>query len=184
MKYASEDLINEHQGILFGLQILEKMLDAINKKQLVEIEDIKNMINFLKLFADKCHHGKEEGLLFPAMEALQPPNLNGPIQQMLFEHTEGRKYIALMAESISDNLLKEAGFITAATGYIRLLRTHIEKENTILFPMGDRLLPASEQSRLLEDFEKFEAEVMGPGIHEKLHKMLDEFENKYLQNEV
>ena len=58
-------------------------------------------IGFLKEFADKCHHGKEEGLLFPAMVAAGIPDKGGPIGVMLAEHTQGRQFIRDMEESLS-----------------------------------------------------------------------------------
>jgi hemerythrin-like domain-containing protein len=59
MQYASDDLKTEHDGILFGLQVLEKMTDLINEHQSVDDKDLYEMVYFLQLFADKCHHGKE-----------------------------------------------------------------------------------------------------------------------------
>ena len=105
MNYASEDLRNEHEGILFGLDILEKMTSLLSDNK-YEIDDYRNIIEFLRLFADKCHHGKEEGLLFPEMEKYGIPQDNGPIKQMLAEHMEGRTYIAQMSESMSKNTIK------------------------------------------------------------------------------
>jgi hemerythrin-like domain-containing protein len=184
MHYASEDLKDEHDGILFGLEILEKMTEQLQKNRKVEKGDFREMINFLKLFADKCHHGKEEGLLFPAMEKVGIQNQNGPIGQMLIEHAEGRKYISQMSEAIKDNSVNENDLIQAATNYIRLLRQHIEKENAVLFPMGDRKIPAEIQADLLTSFEEFEEKVMGKGTHEKLHELLKKFEIKYLKNKA
>lgn len=179
MKFASEDLINEHTGILFGLQILEEMVRRLNSGQQAEIDDLKSIISFFKLFADQCHHGKEEGLYFPSLEAAGVKNEGGPIGQMLMEHAIGRNYIALMGKSIDRQFLHH-DFSEAATGYIGLLRAHIEKENSVLFKMGDQLLEESEQARLLEAFEVFEEQVMGAGTHQHLHEMLDQFEQKYL----
>ncbi len=181
MKYASDDLRNEHEGVLFGLNILEQMANRVKQSETADTKDIVAMLNFLRLFADKCHHGKEEGLLFPAMEKVGIPNEKGPIGQMLREHTQGRQYIAEMGASVSDDILQADKFESAATGYINLMRAHIEKENTILFPMGDKMLPHEVQERLLRQFEEFEEEVMGKGTHEKLHEMLDSFELKYLK---
>lgn len=181
MTYASEDLKNEHDGILFGLDILEKMAGAAQKPGETDIADIREMVHFLRLFADKCHHGKEEGLLFPAMEKVGIPNQGGTIGQMLLEHTQGRQFIAAMAASSEGDSLKADSFIQAATGYVRLMRAHIEKENTVLFPMGDRMLPPDEQARLLNQFEAFEETVMGGGVHEGLHKTLHRFGEKYLK---
>lgn len=182
MPHASEDLKNEHDGILFGLNILEKMIKLLQEKQGVEKEDFLEMVNFLKLFADKCHHGKEEGLLFPAMENVGIQNQNGPIGQMLIEHAEGRRYIAQMSEALNNYPVHDNDLIQAVTNYINLLRQHIEKENTVLFPMGDKMISADVHAKLLIDFEEFEEKVMGKGTHEKLHILLNKMEKKYLKN--
>lgn len=183
MKYASEDLMEEHEGILFGLKILEKMVNNLGGKNKPDDEDFREMINFLKLFADKCHHGKEEGFMFPAMEKAGIPNQNGPIGQMLIEHTEGRNYISQMSASLAEKSVKENDLIKSATNYIKLMRSHIEKENTVLFPMSDEKIDLAEHTRLLESFEKYEEEVMGAGIHDKLHELLHKFEHKYLTDD-
>ncbi len=180
MKRASEDLVNEHEGILFGLRILEKMRERLEGSGTADMGDLKDMVNFLRLFADKCHHGKEEGLLFPAMEKVGIPREKGPIGQMLYEHQVGRQYIAEMSNALGEDVVERKAFADSAERYIGLLRSHIEKENKILFPMGDQRIAEADQERLIEAFEQFEEEVMGPGTHERLHKMLQTFEEKYL----
>ena len=179
MNYASKDLRNEHEGIIFGLEILEKMVEQITKNGIYELSDLSKMINFLILFADKCHHGKEEGLFFPAIIETGQSNYNPIIEQMLFEHTEGRKHLAEMQAAV-DGVFKDPDFVKAADEYIELLRSHIMKENNILFNIADDIIAEDKQLELLESFEEFEAEVMGKGTHENLHKMLDAFGEKYL----
>jgi len=49
MKFASEDLKNEHEGILFGLQILEKMAYLINDHRPLDNKDLREMVHFLQL---------------------------------------------------------------------------------------------------------------------------------------
>ncbi len=180
MKYASEDLINEHRDILFGLRVLQEVAEEVEQSGEADIKDINDMIDFLRLFADKCHHGKEEGLMFPALEEAGIPNEGGPIGQMLMEHMQGRQYIAEMAASVGSGALQAGRFAEAATNYIDLLRKHIQKENTVLFPMADRILPDEKQRQLLERFETFEEEVMGEGIHERFHETLHKLGEKYL----
>ncbi len=179
MNYASEDLMKEHEGILFGLHVLEKMIEMIKNQVNISIDELKEMVNFFKLFADKCHHGKEETMLFPEMEKVGIPIQNGPIDQMLYEHTEGRKYIAIMDKSLQEGTITET-FIEAALQYINLLRGHINKENNILFPMGDKRIAMDTQKQLLQAFEKHEEAVMGKGTHEKLHELLHNLGAKYL----
>jgi hemerythrin-like domain-containing protein len=181
MEYASSDLRNEHDGILFGLKILEEMIMLIKVNKKVEKEELIEMLDFLRLFADKCHHGKEEGLLFPAMEKVGIKKENGPIGQMLIEHEQGRKYIKEMGIAIERDIADMKRFVKNTESYIELLRNHIDKENTVLFPMADKLLKKEIQDKLLESFEEFEENIMGKGTHEKLHEMLHKFKNKYLK---
>lgn len=114
------------------------------------------------------------------MEKAGVPKDGGPIGQMLLEHNEGRKYIATMGASIETGSLQESEFVQAARSYIALMRAHINKENSILFPLGDKMIPVDQQKQLLEQFEEFKEEVMGKGTHEKLHEMLHHFKHKYI----
>lgn len=70
-------------------------------------------------------------------------------------------------------------FAVNARGYIELLRAHIQKENGVLFPMGDRVIPADEQEKMIEAFERHEAAVIGEGVHEGFHVMLSNLATKY-----
>lgn len=181
MTFASEDLRNEYEGILFGLNILDQMVMQLDSGKDVAKDDYVQMVDFLRLFADKCHHGKEEGLFFPALEKVGIPKENGPIGQMLIEHEQGRMYIKEMTEALAGEALDNRAFSTAAEHYANLLRSHIQKENMVLFAMGDQLLAPELQNKLLQEFEHFEETVMGPGIHDQLHTMLNTFEKKYLK---
>ena len=61
---ATEQLIQEHQGIMLMLNIMNKVADKIEKAKELNKEHTEKIIEFLKIFADKCHHGKEEDILF------------------------------------------------------------------------------------------------------------------------
>lgn len=181
MEYASSDLIHEHEAILFSLRVLEEMNRRIETGEQVDMEDITAIIDFLKLFADKCHHGKEEGILFPELEAAGIPRQGGPIGVMLAEHQTGRGYINQMQVSVQGKELDKNEFTKAAGNYIFLLRAHIEKENKVLFPMGDAKLTELKHQEILIAFEEFEENVIGKGKHEEPHKQLHDFNIKYLK---
>ena len=85
-----------------------------------------------------------------------------------------------MQESIENKKINKQAFTSSALSYVNLLRNHIEKENTKLFPVSDSKLSASKQKKLLDDFEKYEKEVIGEGKHEELHVLLEKFKRKYL----
>jgi hemerythrin-like domain-containing protein len=178
MSKAIADLMNEHEAILSAIQILEKMIATIEKTTSVDTKDIHDFIGFLKEFADKCHHGKEEGLLFPAMIGAGVPDRSGPIGVMLAEHAQGRKLIRDMEESVSTDV-DRIKLAQAARGYANLLRNHIQKENTILFPMAEKVLTETQLEKLYEGFEEHEEKVIGQGRHEELHAMLKNLQEKY-----
>ena len=64
----TEELKAEHKGILRMLRILDAVCERLDRGQEVDPKDLDDIVEFIRVFADKCHHGKEEDLLFPAME--------------------------------------------------------------------------------------------------------------------
>lgn len=179
MSKAVEDLKKEHEAILFTLQILDKIVTLIGKREAVSKEDMSDLINFLKEFADKCHHGKEEGILFPAMVSAGVAEKGGPIGVMLSEHVMGRKLISNMATAISDNVDYDS-FAKSAEEYTGLLKNHIQKENNVLFPMAEKVLSETKLEEIYAGFEEHEEKVIGKGRHEQLHAMLGKLNEKYL----
>lgn len=177
MGKATQDLRDEHTAILKGLHLLETML--ISEKQSAEkkLEDYNEVLHFLKSFADKCHHGKEENFLFEKLVELGMQKEGGPVGAMLYEHDQGRSLIAAMVSSLEKQ--DAATFSQAAGEYIRLLRAHIDKENNVLFVMADRLINPQVQEELFALFEQFEEEVLGYGIHDELHSMMNQWEQDY-----
>jgi len=171
--FATEILRKEHDAIL-------KMLDALGQtsQQLlggasVDPSTLQGLLEFFQLFADRCHHGKEEDLLFPLLERRGIPRDGGPIGVMLFEHDRGRELIREMGVAASEyeKEPQAAGkrWAEAAREYSQLLREHIMKENNILFRMAEQILSPDEQTTLAADFEKAEIDKMGAGTHERLH---------------
>lgn len=67
MSTAIEALRHEHDAILFALKILDSMGRRAAVGDTIDRSDVNEFLGFLREFADKCHHGKEEGLLFPAL---------------------------------------------------------------------------------------------------------------------
>lgn len=180
---ATQHLKDEHEGVKVMLGILEKVCKQLEKTGTLNKEHFERILGFLKIFVDRCHHGKEEELLFPALEAAGVPK-DGPIRVMLQEHELGRKYIRAMSDSFAGFTIGDKSasqnIVQNAQDYITLLRDHIEKENNILFAMGDRLLSKKTQDELFEGFEKIEEERIGISKHEEFHHLLEKLSGIYL----
>ena len=179
MGKATQDLLNEHDAILHVFEIMDKAFSSTAQKDDAVLEFGGELVHFLQIFADKCHHGKEEGYLFPELNAKGVKTEGGPVGVMLHEHDLGRNFITQMSQSLEARDL--GGFKTAATQYRDLLQNHIAKENNILFTMADSLLDDDKQDDLAEKFERFEESVIGHGVHEQLHAMIHQWEEKFAQ---
>ena len=149
----------------------------------VERGTIKKYAEFLRNFADQCHHGKEEDRLFVKMIEHGFSKKDGPLAVMLHEHEIGRTHVrALMAIGEKSGPLSAAEsqeVINHARGFAELLQGHIAKEDRVLYGMAENIIPAREIEKMAEDFEKFELEVTGEGAHEKWHALAHELLKAY-----
>ncbi len=180
----TEVLVKEHDSILDMLKVLGTVCDKLESADAVVPEHLEQILSFLKGFADRCHHGKEEDLLFPAMEASGIPREGGPIGVMLLEHVQGRELIQSMGAAVA--LLKNADpnapsqFVEAGRGYVRLLSQHIEKENNVLFRMADMHISESKQQELEQQFDVVDKEKIGTEQIEQYLQQLGELKSRYL----
>jgi len=180
---ATEELMQEHTAIMLMLDIMENACARFEAGRQVPLEHLAQILDFLKTFADGCHHSKEEEYLFPALEAVGIPREQGPIGVMLSEHALGRKYVSGMADAVASLQSRDQSavqtFVREARAYINLLRMHIYKENNILFPMADLRLTDVRQANLLRAFDRIETERIGAGKHEEYHLLLKTLKNIY-----
>ena len=179
---ATEILSGEHRVIEQVLDCLETIARDGTARGRLDKAPAEQALDFFRNFADRCHHGKEEAQLFPAIEAKGFPRHGGPTGVMLDEHERGRAHVRAMAETIERAAAGDGEAVTRfaahAHGYVGLLRRHIEKEDHCLFAMADRTLSEEDQQRLLEAFAGVEQEHMGLGTHEKFLHLADELADR------
>ncbi len=66
----TEELKREHEAIKLMLRILEKVSEKLESGEDVNTDHLDKILEFIQVFADKCHHGKEEDFLFKEMALL------------------------------------------------------------------------------------------------------------------
>ena len=154
MKETIEILIKEHKNILSLAEALSHECDLIKRGKNIDENFFVEAIDFIKNYADKFHHAKEEDILFKEFEKFtQEGCLHcNPIAQMLVEHDEGRIFVKGMKESLSNK--EKDDLIKNTEGYIVLIKEHIFKEDNILYPMIDDVLSDEVEKIMLDKFNK------------------------------
>jgi hemerythrin-like domain-containing protein len=158
-----DELTREHQTILLVLGAMERELRPLQDGAPIRRVFWGSVLEFLEHYADRCHHGKEEQLLFLELERAGVPAEHGPTACMRKEHELGRTGRRRMVEAVQDG--RGAELARAAGGYVELLREHIGKEDQVLFPMAKSVLDQAAVERLRRGFAAVEQRDLGVGSH-------------------
>jgi hemerythrin-like domain-containing protein len=157
MKNITQILSDEHQTILKVIDAALKECTEIENGKALEIEFFQKTIDFIKNYADKFHHAKEEDILFKAMlENIENLHCN-PIPVMLHEHDEGREFVKGMEQGISESNTEK--LIENARGYCMLLQNHIYKEDNVLYPMAEEALTDEQKDLVNQKYHEVEIKL-------------------------
>lgn len=175
---ATDILMDEHRVIEQVLNCLEKLADRWEAGETLDSTSALEALAFFRNFADRCHHGKEEQRLFPALKERGIPERGGPIGVMLHEHGQGRAHLEAVRANLAaaaEGDAKALGVVRReAMSYVILLRQHIQKEDHILFAMARVVLTQGDVERLQREFACVEEHHIGPGVHEHYERLADE----------
>ncbi len=178
-----ELMINEHKNIKRMLAVIRKYCFKVLKNKEVDYNDFYRIIDFVRNYADKHHHGKEEDYLFNRMV----DEIKGPTEKlvkhgMLVEHDLGRLYMQNLEKALSalENGEEEAkiDIIANAVSYTDLLYRHIEKEDDVVYKFAERNLSKETLKKLDEDCKRIEKEAKEKGIQDKYINLIYELEEK------
>lgn len=142
-------------------------IDVLRQRQAtgasMDVHLFKEIIEFMHGFADRCHHAKEEDLLFPAMVALGVPESGCPIGGLKHEHAQGRELVIKLEKAVELYATepKRARGIAddTITKMVQLYTNHIWKEDNMVFPMAEKLFNDGQLAHLEEAFEHTEQTI-------------------------
>lgn len=176
-------LMDEHRVIERAITALTAYARAVANGADAPRQDLAGLVGFLRDYADAHHHGKEEDILFRAMVDHGMPMDGGPLAVMLAEHAEGRRLTRALAELAADDAAwdpeQRRRLLRAATGYARLLRDHIQKEDRVLYPMAKQMLPESAWQQIESEFSAFQAAPRRAEQAARLERVAGEFAGRY-----
>ncbi len=173
-------LMIEHRLIEKMLNITNKELDIIKKEQKVNPVFIDTIVDFIRTYADRTHHGKEEDILFKKLENKELGSSDKKMmQELVNEHKTARKTVKELAEANNKYLSGDAGSIEVITEKLSFLinfyPVHITKEDKVFFPNTEKYFTEKELDDMLNDFWEFDKKM----IHEKYNKLYESLSEKY-----
>jgi hemerythrin-like domain-containing protein len=182
---AIEVLMGEHRLIEEVLGALETYAVEVRAGAPAVGDVIGDYARFLGGFADACHHGKEEDILFRRMIERGFPRQAGPLAVMYHEHELGRAHVrALSAIAACTGEVDSRGLLEHADAYVPLLRQHILKEDRILYPMALDVLAGPELDAINGEFESFESRMRADGSYDRLRALAERLTERFRPDPV
>jgi hemerythrin-like domain-containing protein len=180
---ALELMIDEHKYIKRMLLVVRKACYKIVEGEEVNYDDFYSIIDFIRNFADKHHHGKEEQLLFNRMVDEIGLTAEKLVKHgMLVEHDLGRLYISELSTALEDlksgNNEAKIDIIGSAISYTNLLTRHIDKEDAVVYKFAEKQLSAETLTEVNDQCRIFEDE--NSTDRDKYINLLVTLETKYL----
>jgi hemerythrin-like domain-containing protein len=164
---VTDVMVQEHKLILRMVTLVEKNSALAEQGLFTDWQFFLDAVDFIRSYADRFHHAKEEDTLFTALVANGMPEENSPVAAMHLAHDEGRVFVRGMEEGATKALAGEEGPVATivaaiaenARGYAALLREHIHTEDNILYPLAERILPAGVRPAMVEAYNQAVAAV-------------------------
>ena len=170
LKYSPpmKKLVDEHGLIKRWIALVPRVLEHLNVESPADLQVIERGIDFIRSYADKFHHAKEEEILFKYFDG----NLD-ILKSMLEDHTKARGHVKAIVEALGRK--DRQGIVEHLSAYRDLLTEHIKKEDEILYPWMDRGLTMKQVGELYSRFNEVD-ETNGSGVTERCRRFIIEVE--------
>jgi hemerythrin-like domain-containing protein len=179
-------LMIEHRLIERMIALMEKELTRIRDNAAIDPEFafvdpvfIDIAVDFMRTYADRCHHGKEEDILFAELaEKKLSQNQKKIIQELKAEHLWGRETTGKLVKAKENYLLGNKAALNEILQYlgelVEFYPQHIIKEDKHFFIPCMEHFTQSEKEAMLQKMWEFDRKL----IHEKYHSIVEQIENR------
>lgn len=176
-----ELMMEEHKYIKRMLKVIRKLSIKVLNGEEIDYNIFHKAIDFVRNYADKHHHNKEEEILFRKMsEELGEEVAKGPIFGMLAEHDLGRLYMKNLEDAVervkNGDMDSRVDVIANAISYTDLLYRHIDKEDNAIYKFGEQRLNEETLKEVEEKCKEVEKEAEEKNIQKKYISLVEELE--------
>lgn len=170
-------LMTEHRLIERMATLLSREAVAERGVERIDAVFIDNAVDLFRTYADRTHHGKEEGILFRDLEKKDlPDEQHRVMHELVYEHRQARELVASLLEAKDAYMGGGARALEEVRSLIDELvgfyAAHIAKEDKQFFIPVMKHFTREEQDAMLEEFWEFDRGM----IHEKYRKVVELYE--------
>jgi len=162
------ELRHDHHVIQQVVAGMSAVADLLDSGKQVDPSVLSDLVQFLRVFADQCHHEKEEQHLFPLLATKGNVSTRRELESLEREHRSAKQLVGQLANVAAVYVHNPAAVRYRVIELLQLLvelyPAHIWKEDFLLFPLAQQNLSQKEQHDLKEKFEDVEREV-GEDVH-------------------
>jgi hemerythrin-like domain-containing protein len=174
---ARGPLMIEHRLIERMISLIKNTLSQIEVNQKVDPVFIDTVVDFIRMYADRTHHGKEEDILFRKLSSRRLASEDQRIMgELIEEHVFGRQTTKGLVEANRRYRNGDRSSLADITGRLQTLvefyPKHIEKEDEIFFPASRAYFTDEEDQAMLAEFWEFDRLM----IHEKYRSVVEDLE--------
>ena len=172
-----EALMQEHRVIERMIAPFQREAARLEQSKKVNPKFVETAVDFIRTYADRNHHGKEEGILFHALSQKKMSEEFAALMKTLIEdHVQARKLTARLDQAgisyVNGNVDSWRDVAEALKGLAALYPVHIEKEDKRFFLPAMEYFSPEEREAMLREFWEFDRKL----IHEKYERVVGELE--------
>ncbi|MGA2368741.1 MAG: hemerythrin domain-containing protein [Dehalococcoidia bacterium] len=172
-------LMVEHRLIERMIALLKEEAVQARKSNTIDVEFLQTAVDFIRSYADRTHHGKEEDILFRDLALKQlAPDHKRIMEELIEEHMSARKMVAALVEARQGYMRGNSAALKDVIDLLEKLADfypgHIEKEDKHFFYPIQDYFSKEEQDKMLLEFWEFDRKL----IHEKYRKVVESLEHK------
>lgn len=176
---ARGPLMIEHRLIERMVALMVRAMKVVETNGTLDPAFIDTVVDFMRVYTDRTHHGKEEDIFFRDLDKKDLSDEDRRLMnELVEEHVFGR---TVLGELVEATARYRSGDISAARDVAASLRTltnfypkHIEKEDSIFFPVSRAYLSEDEERTMLAEFREFDQKM----IHEKYGTTVETLEGE------
>jgi hemerythrin-like domain-containing protein len=184
MQRATDGLEQEHRTIEKILRVIGVLADELAENRTIDSDTLGDICQFLRIYGNECHHGKEESYLFSMLESHGVPEEGCPLGALRHEHERSRD-LTRELEQASGNYAANpnAGRSALSEVFRNLVQfypAYIWKEEYLLFPLARKVLSVQDDERLLKEFTSVESDIFSYA-HESYEQLATELEDRVVK---